>query len=83
MNPGFIIITDEVYKQMWSTIYIFMRDFRPTHIEFRPLENNVWYMYGESDSFDPIKEGEAVPQYDVVFSVHPMSVLTYEFKRVL
>lgn len=82
MNKGLIKISNELYAQNWSLIYFFMKDFRPTHIEFRHLENDIWYLYGESDKFEPIKEGEEVPQYDVIFTISPGSGVSYEFKRV-
>lgn len=80
MNKGFIKISNQLYTESWSYFYIFMKDFRPTHIEFRHWENDIWYMYGVSDKFRPLKEGEAVPQYDVEFITHPDGSLTCEFK---
>jgi hypothetical protein len=82
MNKGFIKISDVLYKEDWSSLYIFMKDFRPTHIEFRHWENDIWYMYGVSEKFDPLKEAEAVPQYDVLFTRQENGTLTYEFKRL-
>ena len=90
MKSGFIKISNGVYENMWSDIYILFKDFRPTHIEFRPWENDIWYLYGVSDLFDEVKEGESVPQYDVIFTDHKTknhdkscNYFTYEFKRVL
>lgn len=81
MRKGYIKISDTLCKKMWNELYIFMKDFRPTHIEFRHWENNIWYMYGESDKFDELKEGDAVPQYEVVFTSQPDNTYTYEFVR--
>jgi hypothetical protein len=80
MNKGFIKISDILYREEWDKFYIFMKDFRPTHIEFRHWENDIWYMYGVSAKFKPVKEGEDVPQYDVLFTTHKDGSLTYEFK---
>lgn len=82
MNKGFIKISDVLYKNDWSNLYIFMKDFRPTHIEFRHWENDIWYMYGVSEKFEPLKEGDVVPQYDVLFTKQEDGTLTYEFKRL-
>lgn len=48
MNKGFIKISNHVYHELWDDIYILFKDFRPTHIEFRHWENDIWYFYGES-----------------------------------
>lgn len=82
MNKGLVKISNELYVNDWETIYIFMKDFRPTHIEFRHWENDTWYMYGISKMFDELKEGDAVPQYDVIFTQHGNKEITYKFKRV-
>lgn len=82
MNKGLIKISNELYTQHWYIIHVFMKDFRITHIEFRHLENDIWYLYGESDKFEPINEGEKIPQYDVIFTISPGSGVSYEFKRV-
>lgn len=68
---------------MWGSIYILFKDFRPNHIEFRHWENNKWYFYGESDLFDEVKEGEVVPQYDVLFTECEDKSYTYKFLKVL
>ena len=77
---GFIRFTD-AHKGDWNKLYIFFKDFRPTHIEFRHWENDVWYFYGVSPLFDEVAEGEAVPQYDVIFTRHEDDTLTYNFQR--
>jgi len=82
MNKGLIKISDVMYKQDWHILYIFMKDFRPTHIEFRHWENDIWYMYGVSDHFDVLKEGDLVPQYDIVFTKQGNGSLAYKFQRV-
>lgn len=92
MKRGFIKMTKDIYENMWSELYIFFKDFRPTHIEFRHWENDIWYLYGVSDLFDEIKEGEVLPQYDVIFTRHKTEksetkpaceYFTYEFKRLV
>jgi len=82
MNKGLVKISNELYVNDWERLCIFMKDFRPTHIEFRHWENDTWYMYGVSKMFDKLKEGDAVPQYDVIFTQHENKDITYEFKRV-
>lgn len=82
MNKGLVKISNELYVNDWKRLYIFMKDFRPTHIEFRHWENDTWYMYGVSEMFDKLKEGDAVPQYDVIFAQYENKDITYKFKRV-
>jgi hypothetical protein len=81
MRKGIIKITDDIIKNDWGTLHIFFKDFRPTHIEFRHWENDVWYFYGVSDLFDELKEAESVPFYDVVFTRIGGS-FTYKFNRI-
>ena len=82
MNKGFIKISDVLYKEDWSSLYIFMKDFRPTYIEFKHYVDGFCYMYGVSDKFEPLKKGDAFPQYDVIFTRQQDGTLAYEFKRV-
>ncbi len=83
MNKGFIKISNDVYVKMWGTLYIIFKDFRPTHIEFRHWENDIWYFYGTSDLFDEVKEGDIIPQYDVLLTRNEDSApLTYEFIKM-
>ena len=82
MNKGLVKISNECYVNDWAKLHIFMKDFRPTHIEFRHWENNTWYMYGVSEMFEELKEGDAVPNYNVIFTQHENKTITYKFKRV-
>jgi hypothetical protein len=80
-NRGLIKISDIVYSEHWKDLYVFMRDFRPTHIEFRFWDNNMWYMWGVSDKFDALKEGDQIPAYTVEFTRQADGSFTYEFVR--
>jgi|GEM_PF-3113581 len=82
MNKGLVKISNQLYVNDWARLYVFMKDFRPTHIEFRYWENDTWYIYGVSEMFDELKEGDAVPKYDVIFTQHVNKDINYEFKRV-
>ena len=83
MNQGYIRISDDIYRNEWGKIWIFMQDFLPIHIEYRHWENNIWYLYGFSEYFDELQEGEAVPQYDLIFfRENENENFKYEFKRV-
>lgn len=82
MKRGFIKIADILYRKEWNIIYILFKDFRPFHIEYKYWDNNVWYFHGESDLFDEIKEGEPIPQYDVLFTTEPDGTYTYKFERL-
>lgn len=79
MNKGYLKISNELYVSQWHEIYVFMKDFRPTHIEFRPWENNTWYLYGVSKMFHELKEGDKVPQYHLFLQRHENKAMTYEF----
>ena len=85
MKRGPIKISDEMYRNEWPLIYIFFKDFRPTHIEFRHWEANTWYLYGESDLFDENIEGEAIPEYSVKFIRTEVTdkedVITYKIEK--
>jgi len=82
MNKGLVKISNELYVNDWDRIYFFMKDFRPTYIEFRHWENDIWYIYGISKMFDELKEGDAIPQYDIIFTQHENNDITYKFERV-
>lgn len=81
MKKGLIKISDVFYKEKWNVISQIFKDFRPTHIEFRFWENDIWYLYGESEFFEELKEGQKVPAYSVVFTELSNGVITYEFKK--
>jgi hypothetical protein len=82
MRKGYIKCSDILIKEMWQDVYVFFKDFRPTHIEFRHWENDVWYFYGVSELFDELTEGEVLPQYDVTFTRHNDGSITYKFERL-
>jgi len=82
MNEGFIKISNELYVNDWERLHVIMKDFRPTHIEFRSWENDIWYFYGVSKKFDKLTLGEFVPQYEVIITEDENKGLTYEFKRI-
>jgi len=82
MKKGYIKITDVLIKQLWSDIYVIFKHFRPTHIELRHWENDIWYFYGESELFDELKEGEVVPQYECCFTKLNDGTISYQFDRV-
>jgi hypothetical protein len=81
MRKGFFKISNSAYTEMWEYLHLIFKDFRPTHIEFRHWENNVWYLHGVSEKFDELKEGDVVPQYDALFTTHENGSITYEIKR--
>lgn len=83
MKRGIIKISDTLYKKEWPLISEIFKYFRPTHIEFRHLENDIWHLFGESDLFDEVVEGEKVPEYEVVFTRHPDKSYKIEFHKVL
>ena len=81
MKKGIIKISDGLYKDNWEDISVIFKDFRPTHIEFRHWENNVWYFYGESEKFDKVKEGDPIPFYDVLFTNKEDGTFNYTFTQ--
>lgn len=81
MRKGLIKITNQLYEGEYHLVNAIFKRFRPVHIEFRYLENDMWYIFGLSDEFDILKEGEVVPTYDVIFTRDEFNNYTYEFKK--
>jgi len=82
MRKGYIKISNHIYVKEWPSIWVFFKDFRPLHIEFRHWENNTWHIYGVSEMFEEIKEGEAIPEYLVIFTNNKNKELSYEFQKI-
>lgn len=80
-RKGIIKISDEAYQTLWKEISIIFEDFRPNHIEMRHWENDTWYFYGTSKFFDELKEGEAIPEYQVILKRHGDNIMTYHFEK--
>jgi len=80
MNKGLIKVTDQVLKSHWDKFRLIFKDFRPTHIELRHWENDLWYYFGVSDKFDEVKEGELIPEYIVIIKTDEDKV-TYTFEK--
>ena len=79
---GIIKISDQVYKKDWDIIHIIFKKFKPAHIEFRHWENDTWVLYGVCDDFDDIKEGDPVPQYEVIFKRNEHGIYDFTFEKV-
>ncbi len=82
MNKGFIKISDVLYRNEWEMVSVLFKYFRPAHIKFKHWENDVWVLYGESELFEELKEGEKVPEYDAIFTTKDGIASSIEFKRV-
>lgn len=82
MNKGVIKITDALIKNDWHAIYPIFESFKPTHIEFRHWENDIWYYYGVSEFFDEIKEGESIPQYYIEIETSKSENRPFDFKFI-
>ena len=80
-KKGFIKISNELYVNHWNEIYVIMKDFRPINIDYRHWENDTWYIYGVSEMFDELKEGEVLPQYLVIFEQNN-GKRNYRFEKV-
>lgn len=79
MKKGIIRISKEVYNECWPVIADIFKDFRPTYIEFRHWENDIWYFYGTSERFEEVEEGFQIPFYEVLFDTVNK---TYSFEKV-
>lgn len=79
MKKGIIGISKEIYDHCWTTIADMFKEFKPSHIEFRHWDNDLWYFYGTSERFDEVKEGEQIPFYYVVFDTVNK---TFAFKKM-
>jgi len=80
MNKGIIKISNILYKEEYDGISGIFKYFKPTHIEFKHWENDIWYFYGESLLFENVKEGEVIPFY-MVEIINNNGVFDYKFKR--
>jgi len=80
MAKGIIKISDLLYKSDYDVLCVIFKDFRPIHIEFKHWENDVWWLWGESDKFKELKEGDAIPFYYVTFTTNEDGSVTYEFE---
>lgn len=76
MNKGIIKITDILYKENYDEISGIFKYFKPTHIDFRHWENDIWYFYGISDFFEKTKKGDDIPFYTVEINTENK---TYKF----
>jgi len=83
MKKGFFKITDVIYRNDWQIVSLIFKDFRPLHIEFRHWENNVWYLYGESEFFAPVEEGVIPPQYDITVTSNEDGTYTLKYTKVI
>jgi len=70
MKKGFIRISKQLYDESYDLISPLFLLFKPMHIEFRHWENDIWYFWGTSEKFDELKEGDAVPGYEVLITPH-------------
>jgi len=82
MNKGLIKISNEIYCNQWDLISIIFESFRPINIEFRHWENNIWYLWGISEKFRKLDEGEKIPEYEVIFTFNKKWQNTYEFNEL-
>jgi hypothetical protein len=82
MKKGIIKITDELYRNNYNEICKIFNYFKPTHIEFRHWENDIWYLYGESDLFEEIKEGEQIPFYLASFLNTKTGYIFSNFEKI-
>lgn len=84
-RKGVVKVTKEFYENEWPTVCQIFKHFRPSHIEFRHWENDVWYFFGTSEFFDELKEGEATPEYLAIFTSDgkvPHAGIFSNFQRV-
>ena len=77
-KKGIIVISKEIYEHCWGAAGDIFKVFKPSHIEFRHWENDVWYFYGTCEFFEEVKEGFEIPKYDVMFNTVDN---TYSFKK--
>ncbi len=81
-RKGFLRITNEFYTGQYEFVKQIYKDIRPTHIEFKYWEGDIWYIYAVSDLFDETKEGERVPEYECIFTKSDDNTFTHQFKKV-
>jgi len=79
MNKGLIRMTDQLYRVNYEIVSGIFKYFRPTHIEYRHWDN-IWHLYGESDLFSAVKEGEETPEYVFLITQNTDKSYSYTFK---
>lgn len=82
MRKGYIQISDEIYSKQYDLVFGIFEHFRPTHIEHRHWENVGWFLFGISDKFDSLNEGDLTPRYDVTITKLNNGKCSYSFNRV-
>lgn len=82
MKKGFIRMTNDIYNNNWDIAHQIFKDFKPTHIEFRRHENDMWYFWGTCDSFDELKEGEEPKQYIAIFVMQDDKTYRHSFQKM-
>lgn len=82
MNKGIIRITHQLYHNNYDVISAIFRDFKPLHIECEYWNIGDFKFYGESDSFDEIKEGDVIPEYLIEITTHDDGIYSYKFIKL-
>ena len=79
MKKGYFIISSQLYQDYWDEIAVIFQVFKPEEIH---RKYGDWVFYGESELFEPLKEGEMAPQYEILFVRDEDENVTYTFKRL-
>ena len=67
-RKGIIKISKDLYENYWETIYPIFKDFKPIRIELEYWNHDDIVLYGVSDKFDAVSEGEVIPYYGVTIN---------------
>jgi hypothetical protein len=68
MRKGRIRISEELYENHYDSVKVIFEYVRPIAIEYEYHRNNDYVIWGYSDEFDEVKEGEEIPLYDVTLA---------------
>ena len=64
-KKGILKISKDLYENHWETLYPIFKDFKPIRIELEYWNHDDIILYGVSDKFDEVSEGEIIPYYVV------------------
>lgn len=63
---GVITISKELYEQDYKNLVLeFFKDFQPLQINLVQFPAPLYKCTGLHNSFDPIQEGDNIPEYDI------------------
>lgn len=76
---------DDALKDANKLLEHFFKDFFPVNVEYNHFDDNFIY-YGYSSQFKEIQEGEKIPEYMAMITIHQSlgyDLYTVKFKEII